>query len=93
MYDDELDPEGASSSNAQEALQTVKTLWRVWDRTSDATLTHQYLAEFGPKREPQQWEHVSAKHMFQAAVAQKNKAAGPDGWLNLPNFLSLCGRI
>ena len=34
----------------------------------------------GPKREPQQWEHVSAKNMFQAAVAQKNKAAGPDGW-------------
>ena len=82
IFDDELDPDGASSRNAQEALQTVKTLWRrVWDRTSDTTPTHQYLAEFdGPKRELQQWEHVSAKNMFQAAVAQKNKAAGPDGW-------------
>ena len=81
-FDDELDPEGVSSGNAQEALQTGKTLWRrVWDRTSATTPTHQYLTEFdGPKREPQQWEHVSAKNMFQAAVAQENQAAGPDGW-------------
>ena len=89
-FDDELDPEGVSSGNAQEALQTGKTLWRrVWDRTSATTPTHQYLTEFdGPKRV---LPRTCSRLRWPKKIKQPALMAGPV--LNLLYFLSQCGRI
>ena len=42
----------------------------------------------GQQQAEEQWDPISAAALFQAAVLQKNRAGGPDGWAGLPFAMS-----
>ena len=84
IFDDENDAGAPASDSAQAALVVIKDFWRrVWDRDmSTETDTQQYLGEFAePSGAPQQWPAVTGGALCVAAIKQKHKAAGPDGWI------------
>ena len=83
LFDDEFHDSDVASQDAPEALEKISQFWRrVWDRpTAESIPVRDYLNQFGGQQQAEeQWAPISAAALFQAAVLQKNRAGGPDGW-------------
>ena len=89
IFDDEQSAESMASDTVQAALVVIKDFWlRVWDRdTSSETEPDSYLSEFAePRADPQMWPAITGGVLCLAAMKQKHKVAGPDGWLGKEIF-------
>ena len=83
LFDDELDQADPASDDSQGALGKLQTLWRrVWDRQGNEGMEpEEYLAEFAEAPVVgESWPAVTGGELCQAALKQKNRAGGPDGW-------------
>ena len=83
IYDDENDPNDASSSSPQEALTKICRLWRrVWDRDPAGAMNpDEYLRQFGPPTAVEEvWPALDPDRLHKAALDQRRRAGGVHGW-------------
>ena len=83
VFNDAAQEKGPLADSVHQALATIAQFWKtVWDRPMDTEMDPQaYFNQWGESQRPEQrWPSVEVSEIVCAALSQKGKAMGTDGW-------------